>query len=587
MRQEALGLVNKTMETLLISPFDNRKQRSEQAKLKKSSQISKRLLELAGVKSVQNESKPGEALMQRLVNEFHEYDEKSEKFKILTIAAGSSLNCHQLMSIFEIPQSLAQAAIDSFQRGGVLAQRQPKKGRALEESRKAEVLEFFESDDVSLQMPGRNDFVIVRSGGQKSYVQKRLMLFTLADAYKEYLELGKAEPVAFSTFVKLRPPNCVFPFSPNSLRGCICILHENPSLMLKGCGIDQISERFKSTSDCTKASMCEQPNRDCYLGLCESCPGIDKTVEDVGDILQAAGAQSVKFSQWTTEDGRCEIQQHETDLDDFLQKFSGQLEELRTHSYVAKQQSSFMDIKIETLQPGELVIILDYSENYAITVNFEVQSAHFSPQQATVHVIFVLYKDGEQTKQLNFVSISDHLQHGTAEVHFFLTRLYKRLEEKLPFKPKKVYYFTDNCAGQYKNLKNFYNLIFHEKDFGCEAEWHFFERFHGKGRCDGIGGACKRCAHRASHQRINKNQISSPLAFYEFLKLTMKKVEFDYSTKQDHIQHTAKLRRRFSMAVPIKGCRKQHAFIPVKGENKLKVKYLSFSDEYEVFDYDA
>ena len=37
----------------------------------------------------------------------------------------------------------------------------------------------------------------------------------------------------------------------------------------------------------------------------------------------------------------------------------------------------------------------------------------------------------------------------------------------------KVIYFSDGCAGQYKNLKNFLNLYLHEYDFGMPAEWHF------------------------------------------------------------------------------------------------------------------
>lgn len=49
-------------------------------------------------------------------------------------------------------------------------------------------------------------------------------------------------------------------------------------------------------------------------------------------------------------------------------------------------------------------------------------------------------------------------------------------------------------------IKNkFKNLTLHEKDFGgIQAEWHFFPTSHGKGPCDGIGGAIKRVAKEAS-----------------------------------------------------------------------------------------
>ena len=55
-------------------------------------------------------------------------------------------------------------------------------------------------------------------------------------------------------------------------------------------------------------------------------------------------------------------------------------------------------------------------------------------------------------------------------------------------------YFSDGCAGQYKNCKNFINLCHHLEDFGIPAEWHFFATSHGKGPCDGLGGVVAACS---------------------------------------------------------------------------------------------
>jgi hypothetical protein len=57
-----------------------------------------------------------------------------------------------------------------------------------------------------------------------------------------------------------------------------------------------------------------------------------------------------------------------------------------------------------------------------------------------------------------------------------------------------IIYFSDGCAAQYKNRKNFLNLCNHDADFGLPAEWHFFATSHGKGPCDGVGGTVKRLA---------------------------------------------------------------------------------------------
>ena len=37
-----------------------------------------------------------------------------------------------------------------------------------------------------------------------------------------------------------------------------------------------------------------------------------------------------------------------------------------------------------------------------------------------------------------------------------------------------VEYFSDGCAGQYKNYKNILNLCRHQSDFGIKANWSFF-----------------------------------------------------------------------------------------------------------------
>jgi len=89
-----------------------------------------------------------------------------------------------------------------------------------------------------------------------------------------------------------------------------------------------------------------------------------------------------------------------------------------------------------------------------------------------------------------------------------------------------VYYFSDGCAGQYKNLKNFSNLCHHEEDFQLQAEWHFFATSHGKSACDSIGDTVKRLAARASLQRPFTNQILTPHDLYTWSTENIKNIAF-------------------------------------------------------------
>ena len=78
----------------------------------------------------------------------------------------------------------------------------------------------------------------------------------------------------------------------------------------------------------------------------------------------------------------------------------------------------------------------------------------------------------------------------------------------------------DDCAGQYKNKKNLYNICEHREEFGLEAEWNLFATSHGKSPCDAIGVTVKRVAIRASLQRPIKNKILTPLQMFEFCSTT-------------------------------------------------------------------
>ena len=100
--------------------------------------------------------------------------------------------------------------------------------------------------------------------------------------------------------------------------------------------------------------------------------------------------------------------------------------------------------------------------------------------------------------------ISDCLHHNSAAVHLFQSHLVKYLLKKFGL-PKKMIYFSDGAASQYKNRKNFINLCHHEIDYKIKAEWHFSATSHGEGACDGVGGTIKRLTARTSLQEQASN----------------------------------------------------------------------------------
>ena len=99
------------------------------------------------------------------------------------------------------------------------------------------------------------------------------------------------------------------------------------------------------------------------------------------------------------------------------------------------------------------------------------------------------YEDPEKETVCHkaFACISNHMTHDTVAVCTFLQVLIKEhIKPRYPF-IKEIIYFSDGSAAQYKNYKNFSNLLHHETDFSIRAEWHFFATSHGKNPCDCVG----------------------------------------------------------------------------------------------------
>ena len=191
--------------------------------------------------------------------------------------------------------------------------------------------------------------------------------------------------------------------------------------------------------------------------------------------------------------------------DDFVEDLVDRLCHLQCHSFIATQQSKFMKEIKEGPIDEQILDIADFAENYSFVLQDEVQGYHSTNSQATIHPFVVYHRfpvEGNEStdrKEISFVVISDHLLHNTLVGHYFQSKLIKFLKEIMSF--KKVIYFSDGAASHYKNRKNFINLANHEADFGMPADWHFFATSHVKGPCDGVGGALKRLAARASLQR--------------------------------------------------------------------------------------
>ena len=115
-------------------------------------------------------------------------------------------------------------------------------------------------------------------------------------------------------------------------------------------------------------------------------------------------------------------------------------------------QSLYMkELKAGITPLTEIILQGDFAENFSYVVQDEIQSFHWENKQATLHP-FVAYcrMTGGTLEHRNICVVSDSREHSTVTVHAFLRVVIPYLQTQFS-DMKKIHYFTDGCAGQYKN----------------------------------------------------------------------------------------------------------------------------------------
>lgn len=337
-----------------------------------------------------------------------------------------------------------------------------------------------------------------------------------------------------------------------------------------------IKDDYKELMDKT---VCSLESKNCMLQRCEKCPGKGGLETYLSNMFKDYDPDElIQYKQWIHTD-RDTLETHQKAAEDFIEELTSKIYGLTSHHFISKHQSSYLKQLKENLKNSDIIILMDFAENYSFVVQDAVQGFHWENSQASLHP-FVVYFGGKELQSLSICMISDCLRHDTIAVHAFLIELISYLKIKIPGM-KHIHYFSDGSAAQYKNFKNFVNLCLHEKDFGVTAEWNFFGTSHGKSPCDGIGGTAKRLAAHASLQRPLDNQILTPRDLFKFCEQNIQGIKFFYIPREEIERIRPDQESRFSKGHTIAGTRQNHQFKPI---NDVKIHVSRVSGDATGFD---
>ena len=179
------------------------------------------------------------------------------------------------------------------------------------------------------------------------------------------------------------------------------------------------------------------------------------------------------------------------------------------HSYILKCQ-----LRCLKKYSSTVLFFGDFAENYQFVIQDEVKGFHWNNSQCALYPVVTYYQENDELKNISYYVISDDRKLNDALVYELQKAILADLKCKLPGLST-IIYFTDGCAGQYKNWKK---NCQHKNDFGLNTRWVFFVTSHGKQPCDGIGRTVKQLVSNASLKRDSKDQILSPSDMFQFCK---------------------------------------------------------------------
>ena len=265
------------------------------------------------------------------------------------------------------------------------------------------------------------------------------------------------------------------------------------------------------------ATVCDPKSKACTYSTCVE--GSDKTMY-VEDAYRTMKSKVVQVPQWVNkaDDNGYTITSKEVmnfTIEELVEEHEKTMPRFRKHQFnIRNQYAAYRKIREEQVD-GDVLIHIDFAENYVCRYAAEIQSLHFggSHDQATLHT-GVAYVNKHVAP---FCTIRDLKVHSPEAIWTYLSPVFQWLEQQVPQGIRRLNVFSDGPVTQYRQKKNFFAFCQLGEHFPHveEASWHFFEAAHGKGAPDGIGGALKRTADRMVSQG---HDIRSAKEMYDALE---------------------------------------------------------------------
>ena len=303
------------------------------------------------------------------------------------------------------------------------------------------ISQFKHLQDIDDENIRESEIIMKKTGNRKKVVSahKRIFVEPIRQLHKKFMELSDSN-CSLGTFYKFKPIYISSP-SEREKETCLCMKCTNIHYLLdsvyryrKGLKLKQ----YESASNYLQEI--EHGNKDHFPEQIETTKTLKYSYFATRKETYLRNGKEIVYTRTARQD--------KTDVVSNIMKLlleTGPVY-LKHRSHVDNISSVFPIIK-ETF--AGRYIELDFSENIAITPKSEVQDAHFSGKQYSLHCSIVIPGENKYVYHL-----SDDTRHDATFVHEVLVDIF----EKWGIKDETVIIKSDNAPSQYKNKYAFASM---------------------------------------------------------------------------------------------------------------------------------
>jgi hypothetical protein len=181
--------------------------------------------------------------------------------------------------------------------------------------------------------------------------------------------------------------------------------------------------------------VCTISNEKCFNGECDACP--EENIRDIlTDNIMLDLDDECSWSLWKKVNNKFDLQQMSGSVDSLLTEIEERWSSFLLHTHINREQREYIkDLRCQSTEKTFAVAQIDFSMNYTLIRQREVQQGFFSYHQATLFTIHLTI--GKE--QRNIAIISNYMEHTTAFVHCAQKILSEFIKKNFPF-VKKINY---------------------------------------------------------------------------------------------------------------------------------------------------